>query len=337
MDEIFMLRALQLAQNGVGKVNPNPLVGCVIVHQNLIIGEGYHQKYGEAHAEVNAINSVVNKELLQNSTLYVTLEPCSHIGKTPPCADLIIKYKIPKVVICNHDPNPLVAGNGIRKLQNAGIEVISGICEEIGNEINKRFFTYFNKKRPYIILKWAQTKDGFIAKDNFDSKWISNSYSRQMVHQWRAEEMAILVGFNTALHDNPSLTCRTFVGNNPIRVILDKNFNLPKSHHIFIDNVPTLIINEIKSDKINHISFIKSNQNIESILEILYYNKINSIIIEGGSQTHQKFIDNNIWDEARVFESDVLFEKGINAPKILKFPFSEIKIQNDVLRIYKNN
>jgi diaminohydroxyphosphoribosylaminopyrimidine deaminase / 5-amino-6-(5-phosphoribosylamino)uracil reductase len=228
-----MQRAIQLAKLGLGNVAPNPMVGAVIVYNDIIIGEGYHQKYGEAHAEVNAINSVKNKELLNESTIYVSLEPCSHYGKTPPCANLIVENGIKKVVIGCSDPNPLVAGNGIKILIEAQIEVIDNVLEKECIELNKRFFTYINKNRPFIILKWAQTANGFIARENFDSKWISCEESRMWVHKWRAEEAAILVGKNTAKYDNPSLTVRDWNGKNPLRVVLDYHLELPLTHHLF--------------------------------------------------------------------------------------------------------
>ena len=216
--EIYMHRALELARNGAGKVSPNPMVGCVIVHNGTIIGEGWHQQFGGPHAEPNAIAAVNNQELLKDATLYVTLEPCAHFGKTPPCAHLIIEKQIPRVVVCNLDPNPLVAGKGIKLLKDAGIEVKTGILAQEGAFLNRRFFTYINHKRPFIILKWAETADGFVARENYDSKWISNALSRKLVHKWRTEEDAILVGKNTALYDNPQLTSRDWEGKNPISV-----------------------------------------------------------------------------------------------------------------------
>ncbi|MEQ9412696.1 MAG: bifunctional diaminohydroxyphosphoribosylaminopyrimidine deaminase/5-amino-6-(5-phosphoribosylamino)uracil reductase RibD, partial [Cyclobacteriaceae bacterium] len=217
-DKFYMLRAMELAKNGIGHVSPNPLVGCVIVYEGKIIGEGWHGKYGEAHAEVNAVNAVADKSILNGAAVYVNLEPCAHTGKTPPCADLLVKHKVKRVVIANVDPNPLVAGKGIAKLKDAGVEVLTGVLEEAGRELNKRFFTFLKHKRPFVILKWAQTSDGFIARENFDSKWISNEYSRKLVHKWRTEEDSILVGYNTALYDNPKLTARDWTGRNPVRI-----------------------------------------------------------------------------------------------------------------------
>ncbi len=232
-DELFIQRTFELAQSGIGQVSPNPRVGAVVVHDEKIIGEGWHKKYGEAHAEVNAIHSVKDQSLLQESTIYVNLEPCSHFGKTPPCADLLIRHQVKKVVVCNNDPNPLVSGQGIAKLLNAGIEVVTGVLETEGRKLNKRFFTFVEKQRPYIILKWAQTVDGFVARENYESKWISNDFSRQLVHQWRSEEDAVLVGTKTAAHDNPKLDVRDWSGRNPVRVVIDRFLRLSATLHLF--------------------------------------------------------------------------------------------------------
>ena len=247
--QLFMQRALQLARLSAVTVSPNPMVGCVIVHNGKIIGEGYHQKYGDAHAEVNAVNAVSDKSLLSESTVYVTLEPCSHFGKTPPCADLLIKHKFKKVIVCNYDPNPLVAGQGIEKLRQAGIEVEVGLLEEEGRELNKRFFTYIEKKRPYIILKWAESADGFIAKGIYETVQISNLLSRRFVHKMRSEEDAIMVGTNTAKYDNPTLNTRFWTGKNAVRVLIDRELSLSKNLHIFDNSQKTICYNSLK-DKI---------------------------------------------------------------------------------------
>lgn len=336
LDELYMHRALSLAKLGLGTVSPNPMVGCVIVCDNKIIGEGFHQKHGESHAEVNSINSVADKSLLNKSTLYVTLEPCCHYGKTPPCAELIIKHKIPKVVVCNLDPNPLVAGKGIKKLQDSGIEVITNFLSDLGNELNKRFFTFFTKKRPYVILKWAQTQNGFVAKENYDSKWISNTYSRQLVHQMRAEEDAILVGYNTAFYDNPSLTVRGMPGKNPIRILIDKDLKISASSNIYNLDAKTLVFNVLKSENNQNISFIKSDGSLEFMLNSLAEKNIQSIIIEGGSATLQKFIAANLWDEAIIFESKIFFETGVKAPAIQGKICQKKHIFEDKMIIYKN-
>ncbi|HKZ37838.1 MAG TPA: bifunctional diaminohydroxyphosphoribosylaminopyrimidine deaminase/5-amino-6-(5-phosphoribosylamino)uracil reductase RibD, partial [Chryseolinea sp.] len=248
-DEFFMLRAMELALLGSGLVSPNPLVGCVITYEGKIIGEGWHKKYGEPHAEVNAVNSVPDKRTLRESTVYVTLEPCAHFGKTPPCADLLIEHQIKKVVVANLDSNPLVAGEGIRKLRSSGIEVITGVLDKKGRALNKRFFTIMEKQRPYIILKWAETADGFVARKNFDSKWISDEYSRQLVHKWRAEEDAVLVGMRTAQLDNPELNVRNWSGRNPIRIVIDRFLKLNEKIHLFDGSQKTICYNVLKHEE----------------------------------------------------------------------------------------
>lgn len=317
--QLFMQRALQLARLGAGTVSPNPMVGCVIVHEGKIIGEGYHQKYGDAHAEVNAVNAVSDKSLLSESDIYVTLEPCSHFGKTPPCADLLIKYKFKKVIVCNYDPNPLVAGQGIEKLRQAGIEVEVGLLEEEGRELNKRFFTYIEKKRPYIILKWAESADGFIAKKNYEAVQISNLISRRFVHKMRSEEDAIMVGTNTVKYDNPTLNTRFWTGKNAIRVLVDKELSLSKNLHIFDNSQKTICYNSLKDEIIGNNIFVKTplNTSIEPfILQDLYQRKVQSIIIEGGTILLQSFIDLKLWDEAFILKSEIILEQGIDAPKI---------------------
>lgn len=334
-----MRRAFQLAALGTGEVSPNPMVGCVVVYDGKIIGEGYHKEYGTAHAEPNAINNVADKGLLKKSTLYVSLEPCSHWGKTPPCADLIISHHIPKVVIANTDPNPLVAGKGMEKLKNAGIEVISGVLEAEGNELNKRFFTFHKQKRPYIILKWAQTADGFVARENFDSKWISNDYSRQLVHKWRTEEDAILVGFNTALHDNPQLNVRQWHGRNPVRIVLDPHLQLPHTHHLFDGSQKTIVFHSTKTGKnVTGVEQIEIDdcKSPKSILKALYEQKILSVIIEGGAATLQRFIDAKLWDEARIFISPNTFGKGISAPSVSGNLYHEEYMLGDVLKVMRH-
>ncbi len=309
--EKYIKRCIELAKNGLGTTYPNPLVGSVIVYNNEIIGEGWHQKAGEPHAEVNAIHSVKDKSLLSKATIYVSLEPCSHFGKTPPCCDLIIANKIPNVVIGTIDPFAKVAGNGIKKLLEAGKKVTIGILEDECNELNKRFFTFHTKKRPYIILKWAESQDGFIAplqRDKKEPVWITNEFSRQLVHKWRSEEQAILVGTNTVLEDNPSLTVRDWTGNNPIRIVLDQKKRIPKESPIFDTQANTLLISK---DTINFKNAIASE-----IADFLFKNEIQSVIIEGGRQTLQTFIDANIWDEARVFKGTISLKKGIKAPVI---------------------
>ncbi len=333
-----MQRAIQLAWNGLGHVSPNPMVGCVVVVDGKIIGEGYHQKYGGPHAEVNAITSVEDKSQLRKATVYVTLEPCSHHGKTPPCADLLISHQVKRVVVAARDPNPLVNGNGIEKLRAAGIEVDSGLCEAEAKEENVRFNTVFLKKRPYIILKWAQTKDGFIARPDYSSKWISNPLSRQLVHKWRTEEDAILIGKNTAIYDNPRLTSRDWKGKDPLRIVLDRNKALDKSLNLFTDEKPTLVYTLQSPEKHNQTSWIQLNENhfLEDLLTNLHERKIQSLIVEGGQATLQAFIDRGLWDEARVFIGNNVFKDGILAPKMTIEATSETKILEDRLMTYYN-
>jgi len=323
--ETYIQRCLQIGKLGLGMTRPNPMVGALIVHENKIIGKGFTSAYGGNHAEVNAINSVENKSLLKKATLYVTLEPCCHIGKTPPCSDLIIKHKIPHVVIGCIDDNPKVAGNGVKRLKDSGCQVTVGVLEAACKKHHKRFFTFHNKKRPYIILKWAETADGFIApkhKNETKPVWITNTISRQLVHKWRAEEQAILVGTNTVTQDNPSLTVRNWSGNNPIRVVLDKADKLTKDYNVFNDEAETLVLKE---------------NTAQTICDALYKQHINSIIIEGGAQTLQLFIDEGLWDEARVFKGMVEFKDGIKAPNFSNQWLFEKHIEHDILRIYLND
>lgn len=317
-----MKRCLQLAKNGLGTTYPNPMVGSVIVHDDRIIGEGWHLKAGEPHAEVNAVNSVKNPELLKNATIYVSLEPCSHYGKTPPCSDLIIAKGIKKVVVGTVDPFAEVAGRGIKKLLDTGHEVIVGILDKECQEINKRFFTFHQKKRPYIILKWAESADGFIApspetRDNKEPVWITNTYSKQLVHKWRAEEQAILVGTQTALADNPGLTTRDWAGCSPTRIVLDRKNTLPRNLKIFNNDAPTIVFTEAESKEEDNVKFVQidfGSSLIDQILEKLYENGLQSLIVEGGAKTLQSFIDANLWDEARIFKGESVFKTGISAP-----------------------
>ena len=339
-----MRRCLELAKNGLGTTYPNPMVGSVIVCDGKIIGEGWHKKSGEPHAEVNAVNSVKDKSLLKRSTIYVSLEPCSHFGKTPPCCDLIIENKIPNVVVGTVDSNIKVAGNGIKKLIEAGAKVTVGILETECKELNKRFFTFHEKKRPYVILKWAESNNGFIAPlTKLEQKpvWITNKFSRQLVHKWRSEEQAILVGTNTVIDDNPKLDVRDWTGNNPIKIILDQNNRIPKDSYIFNNQVKTIIFSN-SSTRISQensifevIDFKKNLAN--QILNVLYKHHIQSVMIEGGLQTLQTFIDENLWDEARVFIGNNNFETGIKAPLLALKNIEKHIIENDILLISRNN
>ncbi|GGW85272.1 bifunctional diaminohydroxyphosphoribosylaminopyrimidine deaminase/5-amino-6-(5-phosphoribosylamino)uracil reductase RibD [Salegentibacter mishustinae] len=342
--EKYIKRCIELAKNGLGATYPNPLVGSVIVHKNSIIGEGWHQKAGAPHAEVNAVNSVKDKSLLKKSTIYVSLEPCSHFGKTPPCSDLIIAKGIKKVVIGAVDPFAEVAGRGIKKLMEAGCEVQVGVLEQECQDLNKRFFTFHQKKRPYIILKWAQTADGFIApkiQEKREPVWITNQYSKQLVHKWRSEEQAILVGTNTAIADNPKLNTRLWKGENPVRAVIDKKLKIPEESALFDGTIKTIVLteNEKKSDN-NNLAFEKLDfqQDLPNqICEVLYRHNLQSVIIEGGAKTLQTFTDNNLWDEARVFTGISEFHKGVKAPEFSGKMFSKTTLERDTLKFYKND
>lgn len=338
-----MHRCLELAKLGLGNVAPNPMVGAVLVYNDAIIGEGYHQQYGQAHAEVNCINSVAeeNKALIERSTLYVSLEPCAHFGKTPPCADLIIDKKIPNVVIACRDSFAEVDGKGIQKLKSAGITVEVGILEKEAIALNKRFFTFHEQHRPYIILKWAQSKDKKIALVDFSSIAISNGQTNMMVHKWRSEEVAIMVGTNTALHDDPSLTTRLWPGKNPVRLVIDKMLQLPPSLHLFDGAVKTIVFNTVKNEEADLLSYIKipaTESIIPQILYILYQRKIQSVIVEGGTKLLQSFIDENYWDEARIITNEELtIGDGISAPVFASENLqSTQQIITDRINIYHN-
>jgi len=340
-----MLRCIQLAKNGLGTTYPNPLVGSVIVSNNTVIGEGWHYKAGQPHAEVHAISSVKDKQLLKDATIYVSLEPCSHYGKTPPCADLIIDSKIKKVVIGSTDPNPKVAGLGIQKLIKAGCDVTIGVLEAECNELNKRFFTFHSKRRPYIILKWAETNDGLIAPEETERSlekkpvWITNEFSRQFAHKMRAQEQAILVGTKTVLADNPSLTTRDWEGNNPIRVIIDRNLKIPRDASVFDGTGKTIVITEKKASDVDSIivETIPFSENLpQQICDVLYTHTIQSVLIEGGTKTLQSFINANLWDEAFIFKGNISFKKGIKAPEFFGRLNSEIKIKEDTVQQFNN-
>jgi diaminohydroxyphosphoribosylaminopyrimidine deaminase/5-amino-6-(5-phosphoribosylamino)uracil reductase len=318
MDEQFIKRCFDLALNGLGSVSPNPLVGCVITHNNKIIGEGWHKKYGGPHAEVNAVASVADKSLLPSSTVYVNLEPCSHHGKTPPCADMLVEHRVKKVVISNVDSNELVSGKGIEKLRKAGIEVVTGVLEKEGRYLNRRFFTYIERRRPYIILKWAQTSDGFISRSSNETSTISNELSKKLLHRWRSEEDAFLVGTQTAARDNPQLNVREWTGRNPVRVVIDRSSRLDPSLHLFDGSQPTIVI-----------------KNIEDGIKELFQKKIQSLVVEGGATTLNLFITAGLWDEARVFVSDAEFQEGLKAPLLTGEPVIS-HLKNDKLLLYQN-
>lgn len=345
--EKYIKRCIELAFHGLGTTYPNPMVGSVIVHDGKIIGEGWHRKAGEAHAEVNAINSVKDEKLLKESVIYVSLEPCSHFGKTPPCSDLIIEKGIRRVVIGTMDPFAKVAGRGIKKLMDAGCEVNVGVLEEECLELNKRFFTFHQKKRPYIILKWAQTRDGFIAPEKRDEKrpvWITNQYSGVLVHKWRTEEQAILVGTNTVKADNPKLNARKWEGNSPVRIIIDRELKTSEKASVLDNSQKTIVLcaKKPESNQSENVIFeeISFSENIaKEICNVLYENDIQSVIIEGGTYTLQQFLDSGLWDEARVFTGNSEFRSGIKAPELISGGKlqEERQIESDNLKIYRND
>lgn len=339
-----MQRCIELARLGAGSVSPNPMVGCVIVCGNEIVGEGFHRKYGEAHAEVNAVNSVATPELLKESTLYVSLEPCAHHGRTPPCTGLIIEKQIPRVVIGAADSSPEVAGRGIKKLMEAGIEVVSGVLGQECRELNKRFSTFHEKKRPYIILKWAQTSDGFIdiareSSDYGEPNWITGDLALRLVHKIRAEEDAIIVGTNTALKDNPSLSVRNWAGESSLRIVIDKELKLPETLKFFDGTQKTLILNALKTEKEDLTEWFKldfSKDILPQILSELFSRKILSLIVEGGRQLLESFIRDGLWDEAHVFSGNKFFFSGIEAPKIQGVQTACELLDYDRLFIFRN-
>jgi len=336
-----MNRAIDLAKKGKFQVSPNPRVGAVIVNNNQIIGEGYHQEYGKSHAEVNAINSVEDKSLLKESILYVNLEPCSHHGKTPPCAELILKHQIPKVIIANKDPFKHVNGSGIEKLKNNGVEISVGIAKEEATELNKRFFTFHQQERPYIILKWAESSDGFIGineKTPIDERWITGKLSSLLSHLWRAEEDGILIGKNTAKYDDPELNCRHVKGRNPVRILIDKNLEVNQNSKIYNDSSKTIILNAIKHESTNNTHWVKIDfeQFFQELFSICNDHNIMSLIIEGGAFTLNQFIESHFWDEARIFRGQKTFNSGVKAPQIHGHTLYTETIESDHLTFIKN-
>ncbi|KQN38820.1 riboflavin biosynthesis protein RibD [Pedobacter sp. Leaf41] len=345
-NEFYMKRCLELAALPIGNVSPNPMVGCVIVHNGKIIGEGYHQEFGKAHAEPNAIKSVFDQygdegtDLLKEAIAYVNLEPCAHFGKTPPCADLFVKHQLKKVVVGNRDPFSGVDGKGIEKLKNAGIEVISGVLEEECKYFNRRFFTRIQQQRPYIILKWAETANGYFATNFGHQKWISGALAKRMAHEWRTQEDAILIGKKTAIIDNPQLTAREWPGKNPIRLVIDKNLDVPQNNHIFNDEAKTIIFNEIKTDVVGNVHYIQMEDMhfylAQKIAFQLYLMDTQSVIVEGGANILKQFLDANIWDEARIFNSKGSWNDGIPSPVINGRLQEQIRVGSDQLSIYIN-
>jgi diaminohydroxyphosphoribosylaminopyrimidine deaminase / 5-amino-6-(5-phosphoribosylamino)uracil reductase len=362
--EKYMRRCLDLALQAGGAVAPNPMVGSVLVYEDLIIGEGYHRAFGHAHAEVNAIYSVKRTELLKGSRLYVNLEPCSHHGKTPPCTDLLIKHKIPEIVIGVTDPNPLVSGRGVDLLRKSGAEVIAGVLKNECSELNRRFFTWHVKKRPYIILKWARSADGFIDFERpaiapVGPNWITSPTARILVHKWRTEEQAILVGTNTVIKDNPRLNVRDWAGKNPLRVLIDRELKLGSQYNVFDNSQETLVFtakelpaamtpgtgetkgismfpgNPRATGKIRYarISFDDTAEN--QILDFLYRENIQSLIVEGGAYTLKRFIEKDLWDEARIFTGPAFFKSGIKSPEITGGSVSINIIGNSQLQVIR--
>lgn len=339
----YMQRCLDLALNGLGSVSPNPMVGCVLVHGDKIIGEGFHRKYGGPHAEVHAINSVKDASLLKQSTLFVNLEPCSHHGKTPPCADLIISSGIPVVVVACVDVNPKVAGQGIRKLREAGIEVRTGVLGQEARELNRRFFTFHEQQRPYIILKWAQTQDGFIdiersAESTPVPTWITSDELRPLVHKWRTEEDAIMVGTQTVRMDNPQLTAREWPGKSPLRIFIDRDLSIPRTCAVYDGSVPTLVLTAQDADPVKNVGFLKLDFKRDILLQLLpelYQRQVQSLIVEGGRTLLQSFIQAGLWDEARVFTGQKYFIRGVKAPD---FPYQPVSIESfgkDTLAVFR--
>lgn len=338
-DELYMSRCLDLARQGMGSVAPNPMVGAVIVHNGRIIGEGFHQHFGGPHAEVNAVNSVSDKNLLKEATIYVSLEPCAHHGKTPPCSDLLVECGFQRVVIGCKDTFSKVSGKGIEKLKKAGIEVEVGVLEQECRELNKRFFTFHERQRPYVILKWAQSKDGYLDRlrpnDEKGVNWISSPETKVLVHKWRSEEQSILVGRKTVQNDNPSLTVREFSGTNPTRIIIDSQLQLPDNLNIFSDEAPSIIFNRVKNEVKGNIEYIRiSETNTQLILHELYNRNILSVFVEGGSRTLQYFIFGNVWDEARVIVGNTNFHEGEKAPTINKAPSESFPFSTDMIHYY---
>lgn len=346
-DDQYMLRCLEIAELGMGNVSPNPMVGCVIVHENSIIGEGYHMRFGQAHAEVNAVNAVYAKypdtadSLLSNATVYVNLEPCAHYGKTPPCADLLVRSGVKKVVIGNTDPFADVNGKGVLKLKEAGVTVVTGILEEKCREFNRRFFTRVTQQRPFIVLKWAETANGYFAPKNTLQEWISGPLAKKLVHKWRTEEDAILIGKHTAIFDNPQLGAREWMGKNPIRIVIDKHLQVPSTHHVFNNISKTILFNEVKTEVLDNIHYIQMEDMQyylpQKIAFQLYLMDIQSVIIEGGANLLTQFIEAGLWDEARVFNSAASWDEGITAPEIRGILVDQVAVGLDRLSIYKNS
>lgn len=345
-EEKYMRRCLKLAATGAGNVSPNPMVGAVIVYNGRIIGEGYHHRYGEAHAEVNAVNSVLKhypdgEELLREATMYVSLEPCAHHGKTPPCADLIIRYGIPRVFIGSPDPFEQVNGRGVARLREAGIEVHENVLRKDCDFLNRRFLTRIRQHRPWIILKWAQTADRFFAPADGSQQWISSPLSRVLNHRWRAEEDAVLVGKNTALADNPQLNVRQWAGRNPKRIVIDRNLELPRHLRLFDQSQETIVFNAHKTETEGQVKYLWledfDHYLPQMIAYQLYLMDVQSLIVEGGAKTLSLFIQAGLWDEARVFQSPQYWTQGIAAPDLKTAPSKQHPVGPDQLLVFFNS
>jgi diaminohydroxyphosphoribosylaminopyrimidine deaminase/5-amino-6-(5-phosphoribosylamino)uracil reductase len=346
VDELYMRRCLELAELGMGNVSPNPMVGCVIVVDGKIIGEGFHEKFGQAHAEVNAVASVFrnygtqSEDLLKRATVYVSLEPCAHFGKTPPCVDLLIKHEVQQVIIGNKDPYPDVNGSGIEKLRSAGIAVVVGVLEQECLKLNRRFFTRIAKQRPYIILKWAQTANSYFAPLDERQAWISTAFSKKLVHKWRSEEDAILVGKRTVICDNPNLNTREWSGKNPVRIVIDQKLQIDSSNKVYNEDAKTIIFNEVKTTVNRNIHFIHMEDMRyylpQKIAFQLYLMDLQSVIIEGGSKILNQFIEAGLWDEARVFHSAANWNEGMLAPQVKGHLTEVVPLNQDKLLIYRN-
>jgi diaminohydroxyphosphoribosylaminopyrimidine deaminase/5-amino-6-(5-phosphoribosylamino)uracil reductase len=337
-DVHYMQRCIQLAVNGSGHTAPNPMVGAVIVHQDKIIGEGWHKEYGKEHAEINALASVTDKALLSEATLFVNLEPCSHFGKTPPCTDAIIKAGIKKVVIGIQDPFAAVNGKGIAKLKQAGVDVTTGVAEEACRLLNKRFITFHGKKRPYIILKWAESADGFIGRAGEKIK-ISNNYSQVLVHRWRSEEAAIMAGTQTVRTDNPRLDARYWNAKNPVRITIDRELTLDPHLHIFDGSQPTIVFTAKEKAAFKNCTYVTLQQNadeLEQMMQYLFKSEIQSVLVEGGAALLTAFITKNLWDEARVIHAPLQLQEGITAPVIDHPLHHSEKSGDDVISYYYN-
>ena len=338
-----MKRSLQLAKKGINTVAPNPMVGCVITIPDetaafgeRIIGEGYHKEYGGPHAEVNAIDSVAGRLQLRQATVYVSLEPCSHFGKTPPCANLLVECGVKKVVVACLDPNPAVAGNGLARLEAAGIETVVNVLQTEAEELNRRFITFHTKKRPYVILKWAETQNGYVANADGSPKWISNPRCRQLVHKWRSETAAIMAGSQTIINDNPTLNSRDWAGPSPVRVVTDWRRRLAEGATVLSDGAKTLIYNSVQSKVAESVEYVKvAEHDIRAILTDLHKRNLNSLFVEGGSTLLQQFINQNLWDETYVFIGDGHIEKGVGAPVIANKDFDQLRIDNNILKTYR--